>query len=96
MLLDTILKGNPPSITPANFGLIWFSGFSREDLDVICYQNMHNLHNGYKLVKRKISQKKIENSLKPQNQIKPNLAGMVLRWVPFKLFPTTLPFILDG
>ena len=61
MLLDTILKGNPPSIIPANFGLIWFSGFSREDLDVICYQNMHNLHNGYKLVKRKISQKKIEN-----------------------------------
>jgi hypothetical protein len=61
MLLDTILKGNPPSIIAANFGLIWFSGFSREDLDVICYQNMHNLHNGYKLVKRKISQKKIEN-----------------------------------
>ena len=49
MLLDTILKGNHPSIIPAK----WFNGFSREDLNAICYQNMHNLHTGYKLVKKK-------------------------------------------
>jgi hypothetical protein len=39
-LLDTILKGTHP----ARFGLIWFSGFRGEDLNVIFYQNMPNLH----------------------------------------------------
>jgi hypothetical protein len=29
-------------------GLIWFSGFKGEDLNVIFYQNMSNLHNRYK------------------------------------------------
>jgi hypothetical protein len=42
---------------PVKLGLIWFSSF-REDFNVIFYQNMPNLHNRYKLVKRKISQKK--------------------------------------
>jgi hypothetical protein len=28
-------------------GLIWFSGFRGEDLNVIFYQNMPNLHNRY-------------------------------------------------
>jgi hypothetical protein len=32
----------------ARFGLIWFSGFREEDLNVIFYQNMPNLHNRYK------------------------------------------------
>jgi hypothetical protein len=32
------------------FGLIWFSGFRGEDLNVIFYQNMPNLHNRYKSV----------------------------------------------
>jgi hypothetical protein len=43
LLSDTILKGT----IPASFGLIWFSGFW-EDLNVIFYQNMPNLHNQYK------------------------------------------------
>ena len=30
------------------FGLIWFSSFRGEDLNVIFYQNMPNLHNRYK------------------------------------------------
>ena len=42
---------------PARFGLIWFSGFRGEDLNVIFYQNMPNLHNRYKSAERKISQK---------------------------------------
>jgi hypothetical protein len=32
---------------PSRFGLIWFSGFRGEDLNVIFYQNMPNLHNRY-------------------------------------------------
>jgi hypothetical protein len=44
---------------PAKFVLIWFSGFRGEDLNVIVYQNMPNLHNRYKSAERKISQKKI-------------------------------------
>jgi hypothetical protein len=32
-------------------------GFRGEDLNVIFYQNMPNLHNRYKLAERKISQK---------------------------------------
>jgi hypothetical protein len=43
---------------PANFGLIWLSGFREEDLNVIFHQNMPNLHNRYKLAERNISQKK--------------------------------------
>jgi hypothetical protein len=42
---------------PAWFGLIWFSGFRGEYLNVIFYQNMPNLHNRYILAERKISQK---------------------------------------
>jgi hypothetical protein len=38
---------------PARFGLIWFSGFRGEDLNVIFYQNMPNLHNRYKSAERK-------------------------------------------
>jgi hypothetical protein len=61
-LSDTILKGTHPGTIPARFGLIWFSGF-REDLNVIFYQNMRNLHNRYKLAERKISQKNPEYML---------------------------------
>jgi hypothetical protein len=43
---------------PARFGVIWFSGFREEDLNVIFYQNMPNLHNRYKLaVKEKFHRK---------------------------------------
>jgi hypothetical protein len=59
-LSDTILKGAHPKTTPAKFALIWFSGFRGEDLNVIFYQNMPNLHNRYKSAERKISQKSPE------------------------------------
>ena len=49
--------------TPAKFALIWFSSFRGEDLNVIFYQNMSNLHNRYKSVERKISQKNPEYML---------------------------------
>jgi hypothetical protein len=52
------LKGNHPETFPARFDLTWFSGFRGEDLNVIFYQNMPNLHNRYKSAERKISQKK--------------------------------------
>jgi hypothetical protein len=41
------LKETHPGTIPARFGLIWFSGFRGEDLNVIFYQNMPNLHNRY-------------------------------------------------
>jgi hypothetical protein len=41
------LKGTHPGTIPARLGLIWFSGFRGEDLNVIFYQNMSNLHNRY-------------------------------------------------
>ena len=40
---------------PPRFALIWFSGFRVEDLNVIFYQNMPNLHNRYISAERKIS-----------------------------------------
>jgi hypothetical protein len=52
------LKETHPGTIPARFGLIWFSGFRGEDLNVIFYQNMPNLHNWYKSAERKISQKR--------------------------------------
>ena len=36
-LSDTILKGTHPGTIPARFGLIWFSGFRRDDLNVKVY-----------------------------------------------------------
>jgi hypothetical protein len=36
-LSDTILKGTQPRTIPARFGLIWFRGFRREDLNVKVY-----------------------------------------------------------
>jgi hypothetical protein len=59
-LSDTILKGTHPGTIPAGFGLIWFSGFRGEDLNVIFNQIMPNLHNRYKSAERKISQKNLE------------------------------------
>jgi hypothetical protein len=66
-LSDTNFIGTHPGSIPARFGLIWFSGFRGEDLNVIFYQNMPNLH------------------LKPLNQIKTDLAVMVLGWSPFNI-----------
>jgi hypothetical protein len=54
------LKGTHPGTIPARFGLIWFNGFRGEDLNVIFYQNMPNLHNRYISGERKISQKTLE------------------------------------
>jgi hypothetical protein len=59
-LTDTILKGTHPGTIPAMFGLIWFSGFRGEDLNVIFNQNMPNLHNRYISAERKNSQKNTE------------------------------------
>jgi hypothetical protein len=42
---------------------IWFSGFRGEDLNVIFYQNMPNLHNRYKSAERKISKKNPEHEI---------------------------------
>ena len=36
-LWDTILKGTNPGTIPARLGLIWFSGFRGEDLNVKVY-----------------------------------------------------------
>ena len=58
-LTDTNLKGTHP----ARFGLNWFSGFRGEDLNVIFYQNMPNLHNQYKSAERKISNQNLEHML---------------------------------
>ena len=62
-LSETILKGTHPGTIPARFGLIWFSGFRGEDLNVIFYQNMPNLHIQYISAERKISQKNPEYML---------------------------------
>jgi hypothetical protein len=45
---------DPPRAIPARFGLIWFSGFRGEDLNVIFYQNMPNLHNRYSIGQNKL------------------------------------------
>ena len=50
-------KWDYPRTIPAKFGLIWFSGFREEDLNVIFYQNMPNLHNLYKSAERNIQWK---------------------------------------
>jgi hypothetical protein len=47
------------------FRFIWPSGFRGEDLNVIFYQNMPNLHNRYISGEWKISQKNPEYKTKP-------------------------------
>jgi len=42
------LKGGQPRAIPDKFGLIWFSKFRGEELNVIFYQNMPYLNNRYK------------------------------------------------
>jgi hypothetical protein len=37
--------GHDIETPPPQFALIWISGFHGEDLNVIFYQNMPNLHN---------------------------------------------------
>jgi hypothetical protein len=48
---------DPPGTIPARFGLIWFSGFRGEDLNVTFYQNMPNLHNRYISAEEKFHRK---------------------------------------
>jgi hypothetical protein len=62
-LTGTILRGTHLGTIPARFGLIWFSGFRGEDLNVIFYQNMPNLHNLYKSAEIQISNKNHEHML---------------------------------
>jgi hypothetical protein len=57
-LSDTILKGTHPRTIPARLGLIWFSGFRGEDLNVIFYQNVPNLHISINRLKEKFHRKK--------------------------------------
>jgi amino acid permease len=45
----TIERDHPKTI-PAQFALIWFSGFRGEDLNVIVYQNMPNFYNRLKKI----------------------------------------------
>jgi hypothetical protein len=52
-ILTAMAKSRLTYILPAMFGLIWFSGFTGKDLNVIFYQNMPNLHNLYKSAERK-------------------------------------------
>ena len=56
-LSDTILKWDYPRTIAAKCGLIWFSGFREEDLNVIVYQNMTNLHNLHKSAEQKFHRK---------------------------------------
>jgi hypothetical protein len=58
------------------FGVIWFSGFRGEELNVIFYQNMPNLHNRNKSAERKISQKNAEYMLKYELILIYNKAAM--------------------
>ena len=56
-LSDTILKGTHTGTIPARFGLIWLNSFRGEDLNVIFYQNMPNLHNRYIGCKKNFTEK---------------------------------------
>ena len=56
-LSDTILKGTHPGTIPARFGLIWCSGFSGEDLNVIFYKNMPICIIGISRLKEKFHRK---------------------------------------
>jgi hypothetical protein len=56
-LSDTILKWDYSRTIPAKFGLIWFSGFREEDLNVIFYQNMPNCIIGINRLKEKYHRK---------------------------------------
>ena len=53
---------NPRTI-PVKSDLIWFTSFREEDLNVIFYQNMPNLHNRYKSAEKKIKKKRPEHML---------------------------------
>jgi hypothetical protein len=54
---------DPPRHHPCQVWFNLFSGFRGEDLNVIFYQNMPNLHNRYISAERKISQKNPEYML---------------------------------
>jgi hypothetical protein len=60
---DTFLKLDTVVMIQTKFGFHWSSTFRGEDLNVIFYQNMLNLHNRYISAERKISQKNPEYRL---------------------------------
>jgi hypothetical protein len=83
------LKGTHPRTIPARFDVIWFSGFRGEDLNVIFYQNIPNLHNRYK------SAEQLKKFLFLETAAILNGDGSWVR--PFeKLCPIAPPSIQDG
>jgi hypothetical protein len=83
------LKGTHPGTIPARFGLIWFSSFRGEDLNVIFYQNMPNLPFAdfdrlCKLEKRGDEILKKSSPLKLLSQSQPNFAEMILGFSGFR------------
>jgi hypothetical protein len=85
------LKGTHPRTIPAKFGLIWFYGFKGNDLNVIFYQNIPNLHNQYKSAERKISQKSPEYMLNQGWSLGGSLSKNCVRQPcpPFKMAAVT-------
>jgi hypothetical protein len=51
------VERGPSRDHPCQVCLIWFSGFRGEELNVIFYQNMPNLHNWYISAERKAAVK---------------------------------------
>jgi hypothetical protein len=74
-LTDKILKGTHPGNIPARFGLIWFSGFRGEDLNVIFLCKLEK--RGHEIKKK--------SSLKLLSQFQPNFAEMILGWSSSKI-----------
>jgi hypothetical protein len=57
LIYKTRPNDDHPRTISARFGLIWFSGFRGEDLNVIFYQNMPNLHNRINRLKENFTEK---------------------------------------
>ena len=51
-LWDKLLKGTHPGTIPARFGLIWFSGFREEDLNVKVYDVQRMPSDGKRWIKK--------------------------------------------
>jgi hypothetical protein len=67
------LKGTHPGTIPARFGLIWFSGFRGEDLNI-----MQIRKKGDEILKKSSPRKLL-------SQYQPNFAEMILGWPPSKI-----------
>ena len=93
-LSDTILKGTHPGTIPARLGLIWFSGFRGEDLNVKVYDGRRMPSDGKSSQKSNLNVNKISDYSVPARSFSQGGPSALFQMTLCALFMTPCVFFM--